>query len=214
MKRFEYWGEIKKARFQHTPTISLVSQNKITSNQIIMYLANVCDVLPSTARKVIDGFWEYVGDATKHRVHGSKRYLVIPHFGTFRRVGALSKGQSKQKLRFRSLLASQLRERLETTPGPSLVWVRRYQRATEKAGTLSVRRRIAVYIADTKGVPLLEAYGLLCAMLDLCAHAFVKGDCVISWFGRGSMQRVEYGENNHRYTFRQYPSVEFNGVHL
>jgi len=211
---FENWGAIKKARFIDSPTTSLVSQKKITSNQMIIYLMEVCGVSASTVRKVVDGFWEYVGDASKHRVQGSKRYLVIPHFGTFRRVAATSKGQPKQKLRFRSLPAPKLRRRLAASPGPSPVWVRRYQRAPDKAGTLSVRRRIAIHIADAKNIPLDEAYGLLCAMLDLCAHAFQQGRCTICWFGRGTMQRVAYGPDSHRYTFRQYPSVEFNGVHL
>jgi hypothetical protein len=214
MSVFENWGAIKKARFLHSPTTTLVSQKKITSHQMIMYLADVCAVSTSKVTKVIDGFWEYVGDASKHRVQGSKRYLVIPHFGTFRRVAATSKGLSKQKLRFRSLPADTLRKRLNKSPGYSPVWIRRYQRVPDKAGTLSVRRRIAVHIADSKGIPLDEAYGLLCAMLDLCAHAFQQGGCTICWFGRGTMQRVAYGPDSHRYTFRQYPSVEFNGVHL
>ena len=214
MSVFENWGAIKKARFLDSPTARLVSQKKITSHEMIMYLADVCAVSTSTVTKVIDGFWDYVGDASKHRVQHSKRYLVIPHFGTFRRVAATSKRQPKQKLRFRSLPASRLRGRLAKSPGYSPIWIRRYQRAPDKAGTLSVRRRIAIHIADTKGIPLDEAYGLLCAMLDLCAHAFQQGGCTICWFGRGTMQRVAYGPDSHRYTFRQYPSVEFNGVHL
>lgn len=214
MSVFENWGAIKKARFLDSPTTRLVSQKKITSHQMIVYLTDVCNVSPSTVTKVIDGFWDYVGDASKHRVLHSKRYLVIPHFGTFRRVAATSKGQPKQKLRFRSLSASQLRVRLAKSPGYSPVWVWRYQRAPDKAGTLSVRRRIAIHIADSNCIPLEDAYGLLCAMLDLCAHAFQQGGCTICWAGRGTMQRVPYGPDSHRYTFRQYPSVEFNGVHL
>ncbi len=60
MSVFENWGAIKKARFLDSPTTRLVSQKKISSNQMIMYLADVCAVTTSTVTKVIDGFWEYV----------------------------------------------------------------------------------------------------------------------------------------------------------
>ena len=36
---------------------------------MIIYLADVCAVPPTTVTKVIDGFWEYVVDASKHRIH-------------------------------------------------------------------------------------------------------------------------------------------------
>jgi len=207
---------------------------------MITYLAEVCAVPQTTVTKVIDGFWEYVGDASKHRIHWrwvsdpSKQrghcryfgtpskhrvehlgtYLVIPHFGTFRRVATESRGVTKQRLRFRSLSPDQLRDRLARSPGHSLVWVRQYLRAPDKAGRLSVRRRIAVHIATQKDLRLDETYGLLCAMLDLCAHAIQHGDHTIGWYGRGSMHRVGHGRDANRYRFTQYRSVEFNGVHL
>lgn len=211
---FENWRAIHRARFLDSPTTRLLSQERITSHRMIMYLAEVCAVSPSAVTKVIDGFWEYVGDASKHRVHGSKHYLVIPHFGTFRRVAATSHGVTKQKLRFRSLPPAQLRARLARSPGHSSVWIHRYQRAPAQSGTLSVRRRIAVHISMQKNLPLDETYALLCAMLDLCAHSFQHGDHKICWFSRGTMHRVGYGRDPYRYKFSQHPSVEFNGVHL
>ena len=73
MSVFENWGAIKKARFLDSPTARLVSQKKITSHEMIMYLADVCAVSTSTVTKVIDGFWDYVGDASKHRVSAAAR---------------------------------------------------------------------------------------------------------------------------------------------
>ena len=102
MSVFDNWRAIHKARFMTDPTQQLLANKKITSHQMIFHLADVCGVSYETVKKVIDGFWDYVSDATNHHVNHSKRYLVIPHFGTFRRVTGTSKGMPKEKLRFRS----------------------------------------------------------------------------------------------------------------
>lgn len=117
MSVFDNWRAIHKARFMTDPTQQLLANKKITSHQMIFYLADVCGVSYETVKKVIDGFWDYVSDATNHHVKHSKRYLVIPHFGTFRRVTGTSKGMPKEKLRFRSLSVAQLSERLARSPG-------------------------------------------------------------------------------------------------
>ena len=54
----------------------------------------------------------------------------------------------------------------------------------------------------------------LCAMLDLCAHAFQHGDHKICWFRRGEMDRIKSGRDRHRYSYHQYPSVHVNGIHF
>ena len=214
MSVFDNWRAIHKARFMTDPTQQLLANKKITSHQMIFYLADVCGVSYETVKKVIDGFWDYVSDATNHHVKHSKRYLVIPHFGTFRRVTGISKGMPKEKLRFRSLSVEQLSERLARSPGRSSTWVLLYQRNPVEPVKLSVRRRIAVVISRNQGVPLDEAYGLLCAMLDLCAHAFQHGDHKICWFRRGEMDRIKSGRDRHRYSYHQYPSVHVNGIHF
>jgi hypothetical protein len=214
MSVFDNWRAIHKARFMNDPTQRLLENKRITSHQMIFYLADVCGVSSDTVTKVIDGFWNYVSDASNHRVQRSKRYLVIPHFGTFRRVTVTSKGMPKEKLRFRSLSVTQLSERLARSPGRSSTWIRLYQRSPVKPETLSVRRRIAIDISSNQVVPLDDAYGLLCAMLDLCAHAFQHDDHKICWFRRGVMYRIKYGRDKHRYSYHQYPSAHVNGTHF
>jgi len=211
---FNNWQINQKNRFMNDPTRRLLANKKITSHQMIFYLADACGVPADTVTKVIDGFWDYVSDATNHQVKYSKRYLVIPHFGTFRRVTGTLKGMPKEKLRFRSLSVAQLSERLARSPGRSSTWVRLFQQTPVALEKLSVRRRIAVFISRYKDVPLDEAHGLLCAMLDLCAHAFQQGDHKICWFKRGEMRRIKSGRDSHRYSYHQYPSVHVNGTHF
>lgn len=164
----------------------LEERERVRSAEIVAHLARTSGRPTGEAAAVVDGFWGYVADP-KHHLHGSRDRLVVPHFGVFR--------QTRGRLAF----ASSLRNRLAPVAGKaSSGWIDRLESSPEK---LSVRRRITVAVARSKGLDLRNTHALMSELFSLLTRIFVRGRAKVVWTRRGVM-----APDGSRYRFRPYPS--------
>gem|GEM_PF-4676663 len=162
---------------------TLVDRDKIKSAEIIAHLAQACGCSPTETAAVVDGLWEYLSDAS-HYTHGAGDQLVIPHFGIF-----LRRFQDRP-------IEFQSRKREELSAATlSSEWTNRSK------GPLSVRRRIATAIAESKELELRAADVILNALFALLAQIFQRGRARIVWARRGVMSPTKT-----RYRLRLFPS--------
>ena len=190
----------------------------IKSATIIEHLADVTGFSLSDAATIVDGFWEYVVDR-RHYDKGAP-FLVIPHFGTFR-LADRRNGQTA--LTFHSRRAEEIRtRRSRTSDTPSNLWIRHYMTGQRSDDDLSVKRRMACFMANRFNLDLYVAHDLLWELLDLLLHIFEGRRQTLAWAKRGVMfpvaartgkgrQLLGFGRKKtfpagRFYKFRCYPS--------
>ncbi|MEE3368860.1 MAG: hypothetical protein VX346_05910 [Planctomycetota bacterium] len=187
----------------------------ISSWQLIEYLARCCQVSVTQAAMVVDGFWDFLLQPTHYQ--GGLRTLTLPHFGSFRlglgelwstedsMAAAGQGGACHTRLLFRSRPCKELRARQAERGNrpPDMSWIRRYQAAPSAGQGLSLKRRIAVGIAQDTDLDLDAAFRVLWELIETVTAIMAAQRAPIRWAKRGEMARVA-GADGVQYEFRTY----------
>lgn len=205
------------------PVASVLSREELTDNdapisswQLIEYLASCCQVSVTQAAAVVDGFWDFLLQPAHYE--GGRRTLTLPHFGTFRlglgerwstediMTAARQGGSCPTRLLFRSRPCEELRARQAERGNrpPDMSWIRRYQAAPGAGpGLLSLKRRIAVGIAQDTDLELDAAFRVLWELIETVKAIMAAQRAPIRWAKRGEMMKVD-GATGVQYEFRTY----------
>lgn len=198
------------ARLRHIEPADPMRAREVRSAQIIDLMASrVRAASVESAARVVDGFWDYVADvAANYRPAAKGPYLVIPHFGTFRRedrgltfrsFSTAERGSTRVKkprptggklfgFLFRDRAPAELPDRIDHG-GVGTGWVEH-----PESPNLSVKRRMAARIAETSGVDRLQTARLLDSLFGICLLIFDRdpgifgGPPTIRWARRGTMR--------------------------
>ena len=180
----------------------------ISSWQLIEYLASSCQVSVTQAAAVVDGFWDFLLQPAHYQ--GGRRTLTLPHFGTFRlSVGELNEEDARlhtSVLLFRSRPCEELRARQEERGNrpPDMSWIGRYQAAPNAGPRLSLKRRIAVGIAQDTGLDLDAVFRVLWELIETVTAIMAAQRAPIRWAKRGEMAQVYDTDDGVQYEFRTY----------
>jgi len=175
------------------------SDQPISSARLIAALAARHETGFHEAAAVVDGFWDHLLDPRHYR--RGKGSLVMPHFGTF----SLKRNKYRQtELRFKSRPRADLRERRAAfgTQRPSTNWIDHWQRhppSEQRLNALSLKRRLAVAIADETGLDLPTTFLILWDLVETITGIMTGSGTEIRWAKRGVMRAT-----SDRYSFRTY----------
>ena len=198
-----------------SPVAPALSREELTDNdapisswQLIEYLASCCQVSVMQAAAVVDGFWDFLLKPAHYQ--GGRRTLPLPHFGTFRlSVGELNEADARPHtsvLLFRSRPCEELRTRQAERGNrpPDMSWIRRYQAAPNAGAGLSLKRRIAVGIAQDTDLELEVAFRVFWELIETVTAIMAAQRAPIRWAQRGEMAPVDGADDGIQYEFRTY----------
>ena len=139
---------------------------------------------------VVDGFWDYVAKVEEHyRKHVRVQTLVIPHFGSF------SFKYHRGRKRVLDFKPSPEDWTIRGTSSSS--WVDQW---SGKPHGLSVRRRIAVFVAEQSGLPLKKVDAMLNQFLETVKE-YTRKKATINWARRGTMRLGSKKSGKELYSF-------------
>ena len=201
---------------------------EIASADIIAYLAEVCRKDTDTAAGAVDAFWSFVADPDNH-THSPKksswdqdRVLVVPRVGTFyygKRFGfrsTMRTGHQRPRAKKGSSLLGWLFGRSQD-PEPVAqdtrsaaighgLWTVLHEKHGPSQDALSVKRRIALFVAAERGIGLESAHTLVWELTELLQRIFECSEQPIRWAKRGVMKPRRYSRGRVCYWFRPYRS--------
>jgi len=203
-------------------------KREIASADIIAYLAEVCRTDTDTAAGAVDAFWTFVADPDNH-THSPKKsswdqdnVLVVPRVGTFYygsrfefRSTMRAEAQRHRASKGFSLLGwlfgrGQDEEPVEDDTGSTAIghglWTTLHEKHGPSPDALSVKRRIALFVAAERGVSLESAHTLVWELTELLQRIFERSDQTIRWAKRGVMKPRRYSRGRVCYRFRPYRS--------
>lgn len=187
-----------------------------TGSGIIRSIAELVGIDIESAAKVVDGFWSYVADQENYTEGQRKKWLTIPHFGSFSvlqvdaRYGRNPKTgermiiQAHKKITFK-LSPSMPLEKIHETywcdelhPNGGLDHPQLYVNKASAQWTsrwngkglkhLSKKRQMCVYIRELTGLPLDQVSLAMGAMFDLIYARVIDGP--VAFRKRGAFQVV------------------------
>jgi len=200
-----------------TPELSLdelvESDRPVDSARIIEALAARHRVGFDQAAGVVDGFWNHLLDPRHYRQ--GRRKLRMPHFGTFQ---LKRNREGETELLFVSQPLTELRRHRDSsgTQGPSTTWIEHWERYPASPGRLqglSLKRRLAVAIADDTGLDLRTTFLILWDLVETITGILVGGGAEIRWASRGVM-RADSPETPSHFEFRTYKRLRDRLPHL
>lgn len=191
-----------------TSAVSLLdlieAEHPIPSARIIEALAAAHGVGFDQAAGVVDGFWDHLLDSDRYN-QGNRKFS-LPYFGTF----SLHRGREQRtQLRFvsRPIDDLQFRRNRSGSQRPSTSWIDHWEQhegsTPARLASLSLKRRLAVLIADETGLDLRTTFGLLWDLFETVSGIMAAGKTSIRWACRGEMA-IDSTRTFACYTFRTY----------
>ncbi|MDB4327571.1 HU family DNA-binding protein [Akkermansiaceae bacterium] len=175
-----------------------------TGSGIIRSIAELVGIDIESAAKVVDGFWSYVADQENYTVGQRKKWLTIPHFGSFSVTTTSAKMGRNPKNGESMIIQPYKRIAFKMSPSTkpwrgrannfkpvyvnqsSAQWTSRWNGKGLKH--LSKKRQMCVYIRELTGLPLDQISLAMGAMLDLIYERLIDGP--VRFRKRGSFQVV------------------------
>ncbi|MFP6764184.1 MAG: hypothetical protein VB858_11210 [Planctomycetaceae bacterium] len=182
----------------------VLSDQPIESARIIEALAARHCVGFAQAAGVVDGFWDHLLN-TQHYKPG-RRKLHMPHFGVFR-LKRNRKGETELHFTSRPLAELRLRHESSGRHSPDTAWIEHWLRHPASSGRLkdlSLKRRLAVTIAEDTGLDLHTTFLLLWDLVETITGIMVSDRTDIRWARRGVMHGHSSSGASSHYEFRTY----------
>ena len=213
-----------KTRFINKIRSQCPAFKPLPSSAVISSLAAICNATEQEVRGVVDGFWSHV---IADKTYADKEQLTIPFFGTFSRmklkeyrtdarvrspvtgqlVNVSPKNVTRHRIVFRSRTLPEIQNAMKKRVlfAPSTLWIKRIKANRLETADLSVKRRMAVAIAQEQQMPVEVTYRVLYSLFDLLSLLFTA-EISIRWFTRGEMYPKKL-TNGITYRFRNFENA-------